>query len=191
MPSCIICHTEIDKSTEKAYDCPSGHPTHETCLSQWILHSESCPLCSKKYDSYIILRCNAYLAKKTEEKEGTLEEQLIKKKKAKIEIIASKIVFSKYIGIIDDLIEKHEFDSALEKLTTLEGAELSKNKDHFLMFLKGKTFFLKGRYDMAIGHLFKLVKDEYDFPEAFLYLGKSYEQLGLTEKAKWAFDRAK
>ena len=44
---------------------------------------------------------------------------------------------------------------------------------------------------MAIGHLFKLVKEEYNFPEAFLYLGKAYEKLGLTEKAKWAFERAK
>lgn len=191
MPSCIICHTKIDKSIEKAYECPSGHPAHETCLSEWILHSDNCPLCNKKYDNYIILRCNAYLAKKKEQKEGTLEERTKKQKMAKIEKIASKIVFSKLIGIIDNLIEKQEFDSALEKLTALEGAELSKNNDHFLLFLKGKTFFLKGRYDMAIGYLFKLVKDEYDFPEAFLYLGKAYEKLGLTEKAKWAFERAK
>jgi hypothetical protein len=42
---------------------------------------------------------------------------------------------------------------------------------------------------MAIGHLFKLVKEKYDYPEAFLYLGKSYQELGLEDKAKWAFDR--
>lgn len=191
MPSCIICHTEINKSEEKAYECPSGHPTHETCLSEWILHSENCPLCTKKYDNYIISRCKAYLAKKTEQKEGTLEEKFKKQKIAKIEKIASKIVFSKYIEIIDDLIEKQEFDSALEKLTAIEGAELSKNNNQFILFLRGKTFFLKGRYDMAIGHLFKLVKENYDFTEAFLYLGKAYEKLGLTEKAKWAFERAK
>ena len=44
---------------------------------------------------------------------------------------------------------------------------------------------------MAIGHLFKIIKETYDFPEAFLYLGKAYQALGLTEKAKWAFERVK
>ena len=191
MPSCIICHTEIDKSIEKAYECPLDHPAHETCLSEWILHSETCPLCNKKYDSYIIGRCKAYLAKMEEKKEGTLEERLLKQKKSKIEKIAKKILFHKRVSAVEDLIETQEYEGALDILFDLEGAELFKEKTQFLLFLKGKVFFLKGRYDMAIGHLFKLVKEEFDFPEAFLYLGKSYEKLGLTEKAKWAFERSK
>ncbi len=190
MTSCIICHSDIDKSTEKAYECPSEHPVHETCLSEWIFHSEECPLCNKKYDSYIIARCKGYLAKITEQKEGSLEDRLKKKRMGKIEYVAKNIVFLKNVGIIEELIEKKEFDTAIEKLTTLEGAELAKTKNDTILFLKGKTFFFKGRYDMAIGHLFKLVKECYDFPEAFSFLGKAYQKLGLTEKAKWAFERA-
>ena len=190
MTSCIICHTGIDKSTEKAYECPNGHPAHETCLSEWILHAENCPLCSRKYETYIISRCKAYLAKIEEQKEGSLEDRLKKKRMGKIEYVAKNIVFLKNVGIIEELIEKQEFDSAIEKLTTLEGAELAKGYTDTILFLKGKTFFFKGRYDMAIGHLFKLVKERYDFPEAFSFLGKAYQKLGLTEKAKWAFERA-
>ena len=44
---------------------------------------------------------------------------------------------------------------------------------------------------MAINSLFKLVKEKFDYPDAFLYLGKSYEALGLEDKAKWAYDRVK
>jgi len=168
-----------------------NHPAHESCLSEWILHSSNCPLCSKKYDSYIIGRCKAYLAKKEEQEEGTLEERLLKQKTSKIEKIAKKILFHKRVSAAEDLIDAQEYEGALDLLFDLESAGLFKEKLQYLLFLKGKTFFLKGRYDMAIGHLFKLVKEEYDFPEAFLYLGKAYEKLGLTEKAKWAFERAK
>ena len=60
-----------------------------------------------------------------------------------------------------------------------------------VIFLLGKANFLKGRYDLAINFLFKLVKLRYDYPDGFLLLGKAYEQLGLQDKAKWAFDRIK
>jgi hypothetical protein len=35
------------------------------------------------------------------------------------------------------------------------------------------------------------VKQKFDYPDAFLYLGKAYEELGLEEKAQWAYDRVK
>jgi hypothetical protein len=35
------------------------------------------------------------------------------------------------------------------------------------------------------------VKEKYDYPEGFLYLGKAYEALGLDDKAKWAYERVK
>ena len=55
----------------------------------------------------------------------------------------------------------------------------------------GKANYLKGRYDLTINFLFKLVKIRYDYPDGFLYLGKAYEKLGLHDKANWAFDRIK
>ena len=59
------------------------------------------------------------------------------------------------------------------------------------LFLLGKANYLKGRYDLSINFLFKLVKSSYDYPDGFLYLGKAYEKLGLHDKAKWAFERIK
>ena len=101
------------------------------------------------------------------------------------------MVFLKQVDAISDLLEKREYDKVLEKLNIFESQDLTKDNRHTILFLKGKTYYLKGRYDMAIGHLFKLTKENYDFPDAFLYIGKAYESLGLTEKAKWAFDRVK
>jgi predicted Zn-dependent protease len=67
----------------------------------------------------------------------------------------------------------------------------SSEKSRRILFLKGKINYLKGRYDLAINQLFKLVKDKYDYPEGFFYLGKAYEALGLVDKAKWAYERVK
>ena len=79
-----------------------------------------CPLCNKKYESYIIARCKGYLAKKTEEREGSLEDRLKNKRMGKIEYVAKNIVFLKNVGMIEELIEKQEFDTAIEQLTTTE-----------------------------------------------------------------------
>ena len=99
------------------------------------------------------------------------------------------MVYLKLTNVFDELINLEKYDIALDKLDTITTSNLPKNHKQYLMFLKGKIFYLKGRYDMAIGHLFKLVKERYDYPEAFLYLGKSYQELGLEDKAQWAFDR--
>ena len=194
MPSCLICHMDIDngdKDVEKSYSCPNGHPVHESCLAEWSLHSPKCPLCDRDYDSYIMAKIKDYLEQKAKEKEISLEDKLLEQRRARIKQTAKKMVFLKQVDAISDLLEKQEYDKALEKLNIFESQDLTMHNRHTILFLKGKTYYLKGRYDMAIGHLFKLTKEDFDFPEAFLYIGKAYEALGLTEKAKWAFDRAK
>jgi len=191
MPSCIICHTDIDESKENTYKCPNDHLVHEFCLSEWIPHSENCPHCEIKYDSYILSKCKTFLEKKAKVKEVSLKDQWKQQKASKIEKVAEKIVFLKFVENIEELIEKEEYDTALIKLDSLNSDNLSESNNQMAIFLKGKIFYFKGRYDMAIGHLFKLVKQRFDYPEAFLYLGKSYQKLGLMDKAQWAFDRAK
>ncbi|MHA1234564.1 MAG: tetratricopeptide repeat protein, partial [Promethearchaeota archaeon] len=64
-------------------------------------------------------------------------------------------------------------------------------KGQDILFLKGKINYMRGRYDLAINQLFKLVKEKYDHPDGFLFLGKAYEALGLDDKAKWAYERVK
>ena len=191
MPSCIICHMELNEGGEKTYNCPNQHPVHHTCLAEWLLHSPKCPLCNRDYDSYLIAKSKDFIEQKAKEKDLSVDEQMRLQKRKKIEKIAEKMVFLKQIDVIHNLIEEKEYDKALEELNVIEGQNLSKVMGYTVSFLKGKTFYFKGRYDMAIGHLLKIIKESYELPEVFLYLGKSYEKLGLTEKAKWAFDRVR
>ena len=107
----------------------------------------------------------------------------------KIKQIADKMVFLKLIDVVENNIEKKDYEAGIERLAVFDDKKLPPFKRHNIYFLRGKIHYLRGRYDLAINHLFKLVKEDFEFPDAFLYLGKSYESLGLDEKAKWAFAR--
>ncbi len=182
MLNCIICHMEIVEGKDILRQCPNDHPVHDECLKEWLVHSPNCPLCNAPYAQDLIDKRKDYLKEKEKEK-------IDKDREVKIEQIAEKMVFLKFGNIIDELIEQKNYDMALDKLGAMDDKNLPVPKRQQMLFLKGKIFYLKGRYDMAIGHLFKLVKQQYDYPEAFLYLGKSYQELGLEDKAQWAFDR--
>jgi tetratricopeptide (TPR) repeat protein len=182
MLTCIICHMEIIEGKDILRQCPNEHPVHDECLKEWLLHSPNCPLCNTPYSQDIIEKGKDYLKEKE-------KERIDKDRAKKIEKIADNIVFLKFQNNIDDLIEQKNYDLALDKLNTIIEKNLTVPKKQQVLFLKGKIFYLKGKYDMAIGHLFKLVKEKYDYPEAFLYLGKAYQELGLEDKAQWAFER--
>lgn len=182
MPKCIICHMEIVEGKEMLRQCPNGHPVHDECLQEWLVHSPNCPLCNASYTQEILEKGKDYVKQKTLQKDK-------EERKRKIEKIAEKILSLKFVNTIEEFLENKQFDQALDMLDRYQQKELSDEKKRNILFLKGKTFYLKGRYDMAIGTLFKLVKDKYDYPEAFLYLGKAYQELGLEDKAKWAFER--
>ncbi|MFX1237500.1 MAG: tol-pal system YbgF family protein, partial [Promethearchaeota archaeon] len=102
--------------------------------------------------------------------------------------IAEKIKFKKFIETIQKLEGEERYVDALDKLNAITG-RLEEEHKYELMFLKGKMNYLRKRYDMTINFLFKLVKEKFDYPDAFLYLGRAYEELGLSDKAKWAFER--
>ena len=182
MPTCIICHMEISEGVDILRQCPNGHTVHDECLQEWLKHSPNCPLCNSPYTQDLVDKSKDLLKQEEIEKDKT--ERL-----KKIEVIAEKMVFLKFIDSIEELLEKELYNLAIEKLDAYENKTLPIDKKRNITFLKGKTFYLMGRYDMAIGNLFKLVKEKYDYPDAFLYLGKSYQELGLDDKAKWAFDR--
>ncbi|TFF91666.1 MAG: hypothetical protein EU543_06320 [Promethearchaeota archaeon] len=183
-PACIICHMQISDSYE---ECPNGHAVHISCLREWLMHSFNCPLCNTKYDEKIIKRFQEYIREKDKEKEEELKNQLEKDNVNKIHQIGEKMVFLKGLDLVDEFVKQKEFKKALEVLDEFKDY---KNKKYEIMFLRGKINYLRGRYDMAINHLFKLVKQNFEYPEAFLYLGRAYQALGLEDKAKWAFERA-
>jgi len=188
MPTCVICHMDITKY-DVLVKCPNEHPVHEVCLKEWISHSKNCPLCSTPYSPEILSSFQDYLTQKEQDAQKTIEAQKRKEIEAKVGKIAEKIAFKKILESIEKLAENKQFDEALDKLFALEEKSLSKFKLNNVLFLKGKVYFMMEKYDMAINNLFKLVKIKFDFPDAFLYLGKAYEAIGLEDKAKWAYER--
>ncbi|MFX1316257.1 MAG: RING finger domain-containing protein [Promethearchaeota archaeon] len=189
MPSCIICHMMIYESIDSYFKCPNGHPIHQDCLKEWLIDSSDCPLCREPYSQKVIENFKDYLKRKEQEIQEGIEKGLQEETIQKMKMIADKMVFLKFIEAIEYLIEEEEYEIALERLNKTYENKSNDYKDLQILFLLGKANYLRGRFDLAINYLFKLVKQKYDFPDAFLYLGKSYQELGLEDKAKWAFDR--
>lgn len=189
MANCIICHLGINIEEENFQECPNGHLTHGDCLREWLTHASNCPLCSEPYPQNIIEKFKDYIDNKELERKKALEEEIKKETLKKIEEATDNIALMKFIESIELIIEKKEYEYALSRLEMHDEESISTEKGRKILFLKGKVNYLKGRYDLAINYLFKLVKEKFDYPDGFLYLGKSYEALGLADKAKWAYDR--
>jgi len=180
MASCIICHLGIIEGVDSVQNCPNGHPVHTDCLKEWLPHSSDCPLCREPYSSGVLDKFKDFIKLREEEKLATLNNEL-----------KSKMSFLKFIESIDILINEQEYDYALSRLDLHNNGSNSIQKGQDILFLKGKINYMRGRYDLAINQLFKLVKEKYNHPEGFLFLGKAYEALGLDDKAKWAYERIK
>ncbi|MHA1472113.1 MAG: RING finger domain-containing protein [Promethearchaeota archaeon] len=189
MASCIICHLGIIEGVDSIQDCPNGHSAHSDCLKEWLLHSSNCPLCREPYSKAVLDDFKDFIKLREDEKLATLDNELKEEELIKMEVVASKMTLLKFIESIDILVNEQEYDYALSRLELHEDTNLLNKKDRDILFLKGKINYLRGRYDLAINQLFKLVKEKYNYPEGFLFLGKSYEALGLDEKAKWAYER--
>lgn len=191
MVSCIICHLGITEGLDEYQNCPNGHPSHNDCLKEWLVHSPNCPLCREPYPSNVIKKFQGYVDQKERETQSVLDNKIRQEAMKKIEKVASRMAFLKFLESIDVLIQASEFDYALSRLEFHENDHKSKESSQDILFLKGKINFLKGRYDLAINQLFKLVKENFDYPDGFLFLGKAYEALGLEDQAQWAYERIK
>ncbi len=189
MPSCIICHLNINEHTDSFKSCKNLHLVHKTCLAEWLLHSQNCPLCSEPYSQSLIDQFKDYKDNKQKEKQAALDKELKEESIKKTQQVADKILFLKFVDSIEHLIEEEKFNEAIEKLLDLYNENSTDERDLNILYLLGKANYLKGRYDMAINFFFKLVKIKYNYPDGFLYLGRSYEKLGLKDKAQWAYDR--
>ncbi len=191
MATCIICHMGIIEGVDSSQDCPNGHLTHTDCLKEWLLHSSNCPLCREPYPDQVIDQFKEFIKQKETEKQVSIKNELRQEEIKKMEHIASKITFLKFVESIDILINEQELEYALSRLDLHNDGSGSIEKEYDILFLKGKINYMRNCYDLAINQLFKLVKEKYDYPEGFLYLGKAYEALGLDDKAKWAYERVK
>jgi predicted Zn-dependent protease len=189
--NCIICHLKIIEGEDKEQTCPNGHPVHHDCLKDWIIHSQNCPLCNEPYLSNTLIQFQYYIQQKEIEELSALQNLKKQEENEKMKMLADKMAFLKFEESINILINENKYDSALSMLDIQNNGNQSTVRSRNILFLKGKINYLRGRYDLAINQLFKLVKEDYEYPDGFLYLGKAYEALGLTDKAKWAFERVK
>ncbi len=191
MPTCIICHLDMSSTPNGIVVCPNGHAAHENCFKEWFLHSKNCPLCHEPYGSEVLRKYELFIRQKEKEIQEEENKIIHQKKIKKIEVITDRIRFLKFVEAIDFMIEKKQYSSAIAMLNSYKEELLTSQQKQMLLFLRGKLNYLRQKYDLAIGTLFKLVKEKFDYPEAFLYLGKAYKAIGLNDKAKWAFERAK
>lgn len=191
MPSCIVCHLDVDEISQSYIECDNGHPIHFHCLADWLLQSKNCPLCSDPYPEDVLAKFNGFLAEKEREKQQSIDKGKQEETKKKMAEIADKIIFLKYIETIEYLIEDKKYNDAIDLLMDSYEDRSSEEKNLKVLFLLGRANYLRGRYDLAINFLFKLVKLKFDYPNGFLFLGKSYEALGMKERADWAYQRIK
>ena len=189
MPSCIVCHLQIEENSDVDFECDNGHHLHKKCLADWLLQSQNCPLCSDPYSQKVLSEFTDFIEAKEREKQLAIEEELRKESIKKMEEVTNNIVFLKYIENVEKLIDEKNFEDAIEKLLESYDERNFDNKNLKTLFLLGKINFLRQRFDLSINFLFKLVKLKFDYPDGFLYLGKSYEALGMKDKAEWAYDR--
>ncbi|MHA1914848.1 MAG: hypothetical protein ACW986_11180 [Promethearchaeota archaeon] len=191
MPSCIVCHLEINVNNNSYFECDNGHPVHNKCLAQWILHSQNCPLCSDPYSKNVLAKFKGFIEGKEREKQAVLEDQQKKEAVEKVKQVTNNIVFLKYVDSIESLIDDENYTVALDLLMDSYDENSKDDKNLRILFLLGKTNYLRGRYDLAINFLFKLVKLKFDYPDGFFFLGRSYDALGMKDKADWAYERVK
>jgi tetratricopeptide (TPR) repeat protein len=182
---------KIIDGLDKKETCPNDHPIHGSCLMEWLIKSNTCPLCSEVYAPEVLLRFEDYVKQKNQEKINEFENQIKAEQMGNVNKVTDKVIFLKSIENIEKLVENQEYNLALNEVESLGDFPLTSYKGQQVYFLKGKINFLRERFDLAINLLFRLVKENFDFPEGFLYLGKSYEALGLIDKAKWAYERVK
>ncbi|MFX1325631.1 MAG: RING finger domain-containing protein [Promethearchaeota archaeon] len=191
MPTCIVCHLQIEDGSKHFEECDNGHPIHKKCLADWLLHSQNCPLCSDPYSPTVLTKFKSFLEEKEQERQKAIDEKSRKEAMKKVEKVANNIVFLKFIESVECLIEDKNYNVAIDLLMDSLDETSFDDKSLNVLFLLGKSNYLRGRYDLAINFLFKLVKLKFDYPDGFLFLGRSYEALGMKDKADWAYERIK
>jgi tetratricopeptide (TPR) repeat protein len=191
MPTCIVCHLEIEENPNTLFKCTNEHSIHKNCLAEWLLHSQNCPLCTEPYTQNVIDQFEDHIEQKEQEKQAVIDAEKKKEDLKKMEELTNNIIFLKNFETIEQLIKDNQYEGAIDKLLELYQEGAYEANDQKILFLLGKANFLKGRFDLTINFLFKLVKLNFEYPDGFLYLGKAYEKIGLHDKAKWAFDRVK
>jgi len=125
MSSCIICHLQINESSDSFFKCLNGHPIHKKCLAEWLLQSQNCPLCSDPYPHSILEKFKSFMEEKEQKKQDALEE----KAASDLKMISKQIKINSYCSDNEIIISVE--DNGI-------GIPLNKKKDIFQPFFSSK-----------------------------------------------------
>ena len=201
--SCVICHGSIDLShfgreqvTKNFVGCPNGHLVHYECLKKWIPHSSKCPVCAESYDTHVINVFSEHLKQlekdriEAEERERELQ---AKKENLKHSSQEEDPEFLEKFERMEKLISQEKNMEALNLLWDVIDIYKFKNTDTRypkILFYLAYAYYKLKKHAQAIQQLMKLVKIDFSYPLGFYYLGLNYEEMGLLDKVKWAYDRS-
>lgn len=197
--SCNICHMMINLDLKGEIDglnenknyvkCTSGHVVHiEPCLANWILSSDKCPVCNNEYNQSILSKFETLIQEYKEREQRKIQEKQMASKTSTNQTDERAQAIQEKLQRAQKLIDEERYVPSLNILFDILDNDDPKSDNAF--FLIGKAHFYLGRFDLAVSNLMRLVKIKFDYPLAFYYLGKSFENLGLAEKAKWAYERS-
>ncbi len=201
--SCVICHLPIDLThfgreqvTKNFVGCSNSHLVHYECLKKWIPHSSKCPVCAESYDTKVInvfsehleqlekdckeaeQRDREFQAKKEEMMQASQEEDPeYLEKFERVEKLISQMKYMEALNLVWDMIDIYKF-------------KLKDPRYPKVLFFLSYTYYKLKKHGQAIQQLMKLIKIDFNYPLAFYYLGLNYEEMGLLDKVKWAYDRS-
>ena len=90
------------------------------------------------------------------------------------------------IELIESLIDNQLFDEAIPFLERM----MSKYPEPYFIYLKGKIYFLTGKFKQAIGELTSVIAMDSDFWKAYELLGETYRSTNQTELAETYYFKA-
>ncbi|MHA1563490.1 MAG: hypothetical protein ACTSPA_15390 [Promethearchaeota archaeon] len=201
--SCVICHLPINLTqfgrqqvTKNFVGCPNSHLCHYECLKKWIPHSSNCPVCHEKYDTKVINVFSEHLGQlEKDRKEAEEREREFQAKKEKLKQ-ASQEEDPEYLEKferVEKLIAQVKYTEALNLVWDINDIYKFTNRDprySKILFFLSYIYFKMKKHAQSIQQLMKLVKIDFNYPLAFYYLGLNYEEMGLLDKVKWAYDRS-
>lgn len=90
------------------------------------------------------------------------------------------------IELIESIIDNGLYTEALSFLERL----FNKHKDINFKFLRGKVFFLSGKFSQAIGELTTVIAEDSDYWQAYEFLGEIYRSTNQPELAETYYFKA-
>jgi len=203
-PNCIVCFKPIngtvspDGSNLKEFiACPNGHIAHTSCMRKWIAKNSNCPLCHTAFDPKIqplIQEYQAYMKDKQAEEDLVKHEaeRAAEAEKAKLMSQKFSVETEAKIAIARGFISAKQYEEAIKVFWGIIDQDVKdkRSKGYFeILFQIGLLNYQLGKHAVALNQFSDCIKIDVNYPVVFYYMGLCYEQIGMTDKMQWAFER--